>query len=179
MCIKNTRKKSIKGLLEWKSGFQLGVLVDCALLDDLSIQPGIFFSQQGMKGDLDLDGVKTKFTVNMNYIQIPVNIQYKNDSGSMIQLYQAGPYLGYGISGKTKGENTIDGKPEKIYEKIKFGTGNDDDLKAFDFGLGVGVGVEIGNFQAGLGYNFGLVPLIKNGKIKNFGMVFTITCLFR
>ena len=171
--------RSIKGLLEWKSGFQLGVLVDCALLDDLSVQPGIIFSQQGMKGYTELDGVKTKLTFNMNYIQIPVNIQYKSDSGNFIKLFQAGPYLGYGIGGKMKGENTIEGKPENFSEKIKFGTDNDADLKAFDFGLGVGAGLEIGHFQAGLGYNFGLVCLTQNAKSKNLGMVFTITYLFK
>ena len=175
----NFENKSIKGLLEWKSGFQLGALVDCALLDDLSVQPGIIFSQQGMKGVADLDGVKTKLTINMNYIQIPVNIQYKNDSGNFIQLYQAGPYFGYGIFGKMQGENGINGKPEKISEKIIFGNAHDADVKSYDFGLGVGAGVEIGNFQAGIGYNFGLVRLNQVAKSKNFGMVLTISFLFR
>ena len=172
-------KRSITGLLEWKSGFQIGVLADCALLDDLSVQPGIIFTQQGMKGNAPLDGAITKFTFNMNYFQIPVNIQYKRDTGDLIKIFQAGPYLGYGIGGKMKGENTINGKKEKISEKIKFGTDRDTELKAFDFGLGLGVGIEVDNFQGGIAYNFGLVRLIQNEKIKNLCMTFTITYLFR
>ena len=159
----------MKGL-DWKPGFQIGVVADYALLEDLSIQPGILFSQQGMKANGSLLGSKVTLTYNLNYIQIPINFVFTNNA----LFLQAGPYLGFGIGGKKEAKSNS----TSVSEKIKFGSGDDADFRAFDFGLGVGAGLQFGNMQAGLGINYGLVNLRTDVKVKNIGLNLTLTYLF-
>ena len=165
---------NMKGL-DWKPGFQIGLVADYLLLGDLSIQPGILFATQGAKSETSMSGYKAKVTFNLNYIQIPINLQYKLDLDNKKLLVQAGPYLGYGIGGKLKVEVSEGGISINNSEKIKFGSSDDDDFKAFDFGLGLGVGLQIGNLQAVLGYNLGLVKLNPDVNAKNIGLALTLT----
>ena len=151
---------------DMKPGFQVGVVGEINIPGLIAIQPGIIFAQQGCKFD--------EWTTALNYIQIPVNVIYKVGLGPAHLLLQAGPYFGYGISAKSK----YDGNSEKL----KFGSGDDADIKAIDFGLGVGAGVQLGSIQAGIGYNFGLANLDPEGssdfKAKNNGLALTVTYFF-
>jgi hypothetical protein len=155
-----------------KPGFQLGVVADYALSDAFSIQPGLLIATQGYK--VKNDGYKS--TTNVNYLQVPINAQYKLDLGGMKLLLQAGPYLGIALSGKTKSK--YDGESES--ESIKFGSGDEDQMKRGDFGLGFGAGLQFGNIQAGLGYNIGLANIADSDdvKVKNNGLAITVTYLF-
>jgi len=165
--------------LDWRPGFQIGVIADYPFLfEDLSIQPGILFATQGAKSEKTLLGYKTKINFNLNYIQVPINLQYKQDLDNMILLLQAGPYLGFGIGGKKEIEISEGGTKVSSSEKIKFGSGDDADFKAFDFGLGFGAGLQFGNLQAVLSYNLGLVKLDPDVDLKNIGLALTVTYFF-
>jgi len=174
---------------KWKPGFQIGVVGDYALSDAFSLQPGILFSTLGWKVDHSSSetimgetvNIAAKTTTNLNYIQIPVNAQYKLDLGSMKLLLQAGPYFGFGLGGKLKGETIFDGKKENIDEKIKMG--NDEVFKVFDIGLGAGAGLQFGSVQIGLAYQLGFVNLnnmsdIVDTKMYNHGLSLSVTYLF-
>jgi opacity protein-like surface antigen len=153
----------------FKPGFQIGVVADIALADALSLQPGLLFATQGCtyKGEDGDEDLK----INLNYIQIPINVQYKLDLGGNSLLLQAGPYLGYAIGGKWKAGSES--------EDVKFGS-KDEEIKAFDFGIGLGVGMQFSNLQVGLGYNLGLANLNNAEKMtsKNNGLAVTVTFLF-
>jgi len=170
-------KGDIMGL-EYKPGYQIGVVADFPYLEGNSFQPGIIFATQGAKSEITYLRQKGKVEYNLNYIQIPMNFQYRKDLGKAKYLLQGGPYLGYGISGEIKVE-VSDGK-ELISnsEKIKFGSGDDADFGAFDFGFGAGVGFQIGNLQTVIGGNYGLVKLNKDTKAKNIVIGLTLTYLF-
>jgi len=170
----NDEKGNMKGL-DWIPGFQIGVVADYLLFEDLSIQPSILFSTQGAKSEASVGNYKAKVTFNFHYIQIPINLQYKHDLDNMILLVQAGPYLGYGIGGKQKAEISQGGTKISDSKKIKFGSGDEADYKAFDFGLGVGAGLQFGNIQAVLGLNYGLVKLNSNTNAKNIGLALTLS----
>ncbi len=169
-----------------KPGFQIGVVGEYAFGDAFAIQPGILFATQGAKykESVNYMGVDVDYetTMNLNYIQIPINLQYKVDLGSTKLLLQAGPYLGYGLGGKEKYKVSGGGESESGDYKIKFGSGDDEDVEyvdnAFDFGLGVGAGLQFGNLQAGVGYNFGFTSLFDEGTLKNNGLAITLTYLF-
>jgi opacity protein-like surface antigen len=155
-----------------KPGFQVGVVGEFGLGKSFALQPALLVATQGCKvkaGDY-------KASTNLTYIQVPINAMYKLGVGNLNILFQAGPYLGYAIAGKEKWEE--DG--EKESEKIKFG-GDEDQTKAFDFGLGFGAGVELmKSLQIGLGYNIGLANLSNAEKTKahNNGLALTVTYLF-
>jgi hypothetical protein len=160
-----------------KPGLQLGVVAEYALGDAFAIQPGILFSQQGFTFKEDDAYDKT----TLNYIQIPINAQYKIDLGFAGLLLQAGPYAGIGLGGKNKWD--YDG--DKGDAKIKFGDAPKDKetedsylSNRMDFGLGLGAGLQFGNIQAGLGYKFGFTELSEKSKTKNNGLALTVTHLF-
>jgi hypothetical protein len=159
---------------KFKPGFQVGVVGDYSVSEVFAIQPGLVYAQQGCSTEES----GAKFTANLNYIQLPVNAQYKLDLGGTKLLLQAGPYLGFGLGGKTKGKE--DGV--SVSMDIKMGSGDDALLKAFDFGVGVGAGLQFGNIQAALGYNIGLANIAPDvedsGTTKNSGLALTLTYLF-
>ena len=165
---------------DMKPGIQLGVVAEYALSESFVIQPGLLFAQQGSKSKYSGTTSKGKEKTTLNYLQIPVNAQYKVDLGGMKLLFQAGPYFGFALNGKIKGEDTSGGETSKYDHKIEFGS--DAEFRRFDFGLGIGAGLEFGNMQAGLGYNIGIANLAPDNdydyKMKNNGLALTVTYFF-
>lgn len=150
-----------------KPGFHIGVGADFEFAPNISILSGLFFSNKGAKidGEIDLgdyDILAAEVTVNANYLQLPVHVAYKIDvmPGTKVVLH-GGPYIAYGIGGKTKAE--IAGLSEKV---DTFGS-DGLDLKPFDVGLGLGVGAEFGKILVDLGWDMGLSNISNNvGEIK-------------
>lgn len=150
-------------------GFQVGITLDYAFTDEWSLQSGLAFTTKGAKvegeyiegGDVMVNG---KVTVNQSYLQLPVYAAYKIEvvPGTKI-VFNAGPYLAYGVGGKTKfdGSISIPGEAASgIGEADTFG--DDGFLNRFDFGLGAGVGAEFGNIVATIRYELGLVNVGKD-----------------
>ncbi|WP_374164362.1 porin family protein [Arcticibacter sp. MXS-1] len=119
------------------TSFHFGGFVDVPVSARLSIQPGLTLSGKGMKMGEDDDDTKA----NLMYVDVPVNAVTRIDAGPGKVFLGAGPYLGYGLSGKIKGP---DGKQD-----VKFG--KDEELRRLDLGLGF-----IGGYQLPSGFNFNL-----------------------
>ena len=201
----------------YKPGFQIGVVGEYAFNESFALQPGIVFATQGSVYKRSYDQSVTrnynyyefifnseynyKSSANYNYIQIPVNAQYKLDLGGTKLLLQAGPYIGYAISGKSKWEETWGitsvfteyRDPDLDYwksffdfeewartgdSKTEFGS-EEGKMNPFDYGIGFGVGLEFGAIQVGLGYNLGLADHNNNEEFinKHRGLSLTITYL--
>ena len=153
-----------------KPGIQIGAVAEYGLSETLFLQPGFLFAQQGCK--IEEDGETGSIT--LNYIQIPVNLQFKVDVENTLLLLQAGLYGGFGIGGKFKYEG--------VSVDVEFGSGKSADFKTFDFGLGIGAGIQFSNMQVGIGYNLGLANIDPSGSsketAKNNGLAFTFTYFF-
>lgn len=127
-----------------KIGFNAGVTMDYGFTPDIYLLTGLELTTKGYKADDD-------FSSNLMYLQLPVHVGYKlavTDATKIV--FHAGPYIAYGIGGKTKFNE--DG------EKYKYDSF--DAFKKFDFGLGLGVGAEFGKLGVGLGYDFGLLNIM-------------------
>jgi hypothetical protein len=147
-----------------KIGFHLGATAEYSLSEKFSIEPGFLFSTKGYK--MEKSGVTG--SLNLNYLEVPINAIYKIELSSVNILISAGPYLGSAISGKAKASEPILGVNEDSKEqKIEIGT----DIKALDFGLDIGAGVEIKDITLNLQYGLGLANLTPNtendAKLKN------------
>jgi len=153
------------GLDETKSntGFFLTGYLDAPISPNFSIQPGLSLQNKGTKwkpvGD-QREGKESIMTLD-----IPVNAVLKFPTTSGNFFLGAGPYVGFGLSGKFKGEDS----QGKFENDIKFGTGSDKDLKRTDFGVNFLAGYQLSNgFQINAGYGLGLTNLAPNdGSIKN------------
>ena len=190
----NASKLSVSGeedemSFDFKAGSQVGVLMDYSINENFSIIPELLFSQRGAKfkisnfEDLDVEDldIKAKATMTLNYLQLPVNAAYKFDVGYGSKLFIfAGPYVGYGISAKAKGESSYEGVKVSMSEDLKFGSG-EDEIKPFDFGINVGLGYEYQKIFFKLQYNHGLTNLNNGseGTMKNMNVALTAGYFFK
>jgi hypothetical protein len=178
----------------WMPGFQLGAVINCELGDVFAIQPGLLFAQQRMSDKYwrDKDD-HSEYKSSLNYLQVPINFQFKLDLNGAEVFLQAGPYIGYGLGGKSKEEETYGGKSESEENKLKFEKRPDNynpnpgddrylNIKPLDYGIGLGLGVQSGCVQIGCSYNIGLANLTYSDddkvKSKMNGLLFNITFLF-
>jgi hypothetical protein len=129
------------------AGFHLGVISEITLTNSLTLQPGILYSTKGSKYKIDTE----EFSMAPSFLEIPVNVLYGFDlGGAKLDLF-AGPYFAYGIGGKSKsGGESAD---------IKFGSGQENDMKPFDLGINIGAGINLSNIIISAQYGLGLTNL--------------------
>ena len=123
-----------------KLGFHGGLVANLAFSDVLSIQPEVLYSMKGYQ-----DSGNSKNKANLNYIDVPVMLQYNADG----LFFEAGPQVGFIASAKT-----TDGT-------------NDNDIKGLirsvDFGYAVGLGYKLESGpMLGLRYNGGITSAFKD-----------------
>lgn len=132
----------------------IGLEVPFANTNIWSFQTGLNFISKGVKGDGVTDAWDVvDVTINQLYLELPLMVGARIHTASNFDLlFKGGPYLAYGVGGKTK----IDGVSEKA------DTFGDDGLKRFDAGLGLGVAFEFGNIVVGVetGTSFTKVALV-------------------
>lgn len=157
-----------------KFGFNVGVTLDYNFTPNVALLTGLEFTTKGAKAK-DTEYTKDA-SANAMYLQLPVHVGYKLDvaEGTKI-VFHAGPYIAYGIGGKSK--STDEGVKEK---DDFFGSEEDGGFKRFDFGVGAGVGAEFGKIGVGLGYDFGLTNIAHKAeegesfKVKNQNAYLTV-----
>lgn len=141
-----------------KVGFQVGVTVEYGFTENLFLGSGLEFTTKGAKHKIEAGSVTTKTTFNPMYLQLPVHIGYKFEVADNIKLLvELGPYVGFGVGGKTKikidGTNVVDGnRSTDIFNK-------DNDITRFDFGVGGAIGAEFGAIAVKIGYDLGLMNM--------------------
>lgn len=136
-----------------KTGFHIGVGADFEFAPNMAIQSGLLFTSKGAKYTTDL--VSTELNANANFLQLPLHFAYKIDvmPGTRVVLH-AGPYVAYGIGGKTSAGNIeVDTFKDDAFLDVLNG------LKPFDAGIGLGVGAEFGSILLDLGWDMGLTNL--------------------
>ncbi|MFV0469903.1 MAG: porin family protein [Dysgonomonas sp.] len=138
-----------------KIGFQAGVTADYYLTEAVFLQSGLSYTTKGYKTGDDDSGVKG----TLGYLQLPIKVGYAIpvSDGFSVNL-NAGPYLAYGISGKTK--TTLLGKEISKVDSFNDGTNK------FDFGIGGGVGAEFGAIAVNLHYEYGLSNYTKTDNVS-------------
>jgi hypothetical protein len=146
------KSQDTKDKSDARTGFTAGVFLEYAYNKIFSFQPGISFVQKGAKGTVS----GFPYETTLNYIEVPLNFlaHVKVGKKGANFMFGAGPWLGAGISGKTKA--TVGG--EKVTDDIKFGNDDaKDDFRTFDLGGNVLAGFQDshGFFLTG-NLNFGL-----------------------
>lgn len=152
-------------------GFNLGLRGEYYFTDDVYLGTGLLYSLQGAR--LSNNGATSK--LSPGYLQIPVHIGARMGLGDNLALFgEFGPYFAVGVSGKTK----LSSGGLDISEDF-FGDPDKDYAKRFDCGLGLRAGVEVHQFQIGVGYDFGLVKIYKDGKsVRNSNFNLGVAYMF-
>ena len=187
-----------------KMGFHVGLITDIPLLEStFSLQPALLFSNKGYSVDfekmlddefddigVDMDDYEGYVRLNYNYIELPINLVYKN-SGFQIS---AGPYFAVGIGGSFKHDFSFEADGEDFDSDDFFDEDSyklqpvfgkvDDDMyedylddedvielyRAFDFGLNLGVGYQVKSVLFNVGYSFGLINLTPKYDADDYDM---------
>lgn len=125
-----------------RASVYLGGFARIAVNENWSLQPELLYSGQGFKYDVPILG---EYTVRLNYINIPVMVQYYFIPEFHLE---AGPQLGFLVAAKN------------IHDKVTVDV--KDQTKGVDFGLGFGFGYDF-DFGLGIGgrYNFGLTDVFE------------------
>ncbi len=160
-------------------GINLGITSEFKIAKPLAIETGLIFSSKGFKlvdeyKDMD-HSMKEKINFNLYYIDVPLNLKGSFNLGKMKVYGTAGPYLGVGLIGIIKYQETYNNKTETDREIIEFG---EDGIKRLDYGLNAGLGIEIKAIQIGANYGWGLANLdgdsYSSSQIKNRVLSFTV-----
>ena len=164
MSFSEDMENSVKSIL----GFHIGPVADIELQESLFFNTGILYSIKGFKMEYGSENS----TTSLNYLDIPLNVAYKFSLGESSNFFvQAGPYLAYALSGKSKyGDES---------EDIDFEA---DGIKRMDFGLGIGAGIELGPIVPSVSYQLGLSNLNDDSEddttVKNKVLQFSIAYMF-
>lgn len=145
-----------------KFGFTAGLIADIPITKNVSLQPLINFTQKGAIETMGVGNEKATVTINMNYLEMPINIIYHIKSGSSSFFCGGGPSISIGLSGKAKYDyKLLPGWNET--EKINFGS-SADDVKSFDAGLNATVGLLTkSGFLISVNYTHGFSNLLNYG----------------
>jgi hypothetical protein len=147
-----------------RTGFHVGATVEFPINELFSFETGLLLSTKGFKVSEEetYDGETYEYDEKLNllYFDIPLTAKVSFDAGGVKIYGLFGPYLGMGLTGKYKWEETYAGDTESDEESVEWGSDADEDhLKRFDFGLTMGAGVEISSIQIGLTYGLGLANI--------------------
>lgn len=157
-------------------GFHLGATAELPITDLFSFEGGLFLSTKGFKiseeETYEGETMKVEGTQTLYYLDIPLTGKATFDLGSAKIYGVFGPYIGMGLSGKSKLEAEFMGETVDEEADIEWGSDEEEsDLKRLDYGLTMGAGVEFNSIQVGLTYGLGLAnisPYTEGGaKISN------------
>ena len=143
----NTNKK-------FKAGLIAGIFIDEKISKILSIQPGLFYSEEG---NMQKDGSGNEQTYKLNYLNLPVVLKYNSSFGF---FGEAGFQAGYLLTSKQK----------TVISGISKETTSSQGLNDFVYSSVIGCGWK---FKNGFGINarsqWGFTPLSKSENITNSG----------
>ncbi len=157
------------------TGFHVGLDYEIAVAPDFYFAPGLLYSTKGSKLEASEENGSGEFKAVLNYVEVPMNLVYKPLLGEGNLIVAFGPYLGYGIGGKYKAECSIGDFVDMSGETdINFGSGDEDDFKAFDMGANISFGYMFaGGLSVQLNTQLGLIDINPSGEsdeaIKNTG----------
>lgn len=138
-----------------------GVYANIPLADEFAFQPSLLYEGKGGK-EKDVD-IKT----TLSYLEIPLDFIFRPSMSDGSRFFVGvGPYVGYGIGGKTKG--TVMDVSTSFDPFKEDGVGGSAALKRFDAGASVQLGYEFaGGFNIGINSELGLINIANNGDSKN------------
>lgn len=121
------------------TGFNAGLAFSVAMpVNGMTLQPEIGYVSKGAM----FPGEK-QMRIRMDYVEIPVNLQYGLDLILMRPYIMVSPYVGYSVLRR----------PEDM---------NWTNLNRFEYGIGIGGGIDFWRFQLQVKYNWNLSRLVSS-----------------
>lgn len=156
-----------------RTGFFAGANIAVPLTNNISIEPGLYYSQKGyaLKGEMNIKGLEflganAKASLNTQYIDLPVLV--KASLGGF-QLF-GGPQLSY--LAKADLRTTAGALGFNLYDNKFDAT---DELNKWDAGLVGGLGYQLSNgMNISASYEHGLSKVDANKRFESYNRSFKI-----
>ncbi|NII85526.1 MULTISPECIES: outer membrane beta-barrel protein [unclassified Pedobacter] len=168
-------------------GFNVTAFGDFGVGNNFFIQPGVSLQNKGNK--FESTGTSTvgnntitttsSIKTNLMAIEVPINAVFRIPTGDAgaVQI-SAGPYIGFNISGKDKGQTTIttvnnsNNTSATVTNSndrdLSFGSANDKNYGSTDFGANFGLAYRTNSgFLVGANYGLGLTDLTPKDRQAN------------
>jgi hypothetical protein len=142
--------------------FHITGYLDAPVTSGFYIQPGVSLQGKGAKlvESSALGG--SEITQNTMWLDVPVNFVGKFPVGLGNAFIGAGPYVGFGLSGKNK----YSANEGSTSAESEFDFGKDNTLKGTDFGVNFLAGFKLGNgLLLNANYGLGLTNIAGNNNI--------------
>lgn len=164
------------------TNFYITGYVNANVSPNFAIQPGLSLQGKGAKfAEARFNGNTYELTQNTMWLEVPVNFVGKLPLGGAELQLGAGPYVGFGLSGKNKFNRIGDDGDGSSTTLNEFKFGKDETLKGVDFGANITAGVKLaGGFLINANYGLGLTNIagdkfltndVKN-RVLSFGVGF-------
>ena len=168
-------------------GFNVTAFGDFGIGNNFFIQPGVSLQNKGNKFESTSSSTIGNSTItttssvktNLMAIEVPVNAVFRIPTGDAgaVQI-SAGPYIGFNISGKDKGENTITTVNNSNNTSstattsndtdLSFGSARDKNYNSTEFGSNFGLAYRTNSgFLVGANYGLGLTDLTPKDRQAN------------
>ena len=136
-----------------------GLETEYMVSDNFSLGAGVILSNQGAKYDYSENSEKYDYTVDLDYVHIPMLATYYLLPGLAVK---AGVQPGFKMRAKAK----VDGRRVDLDEALKLNnllSGDNAKINALDFSIPVGISYEYQNLVLDARYNWGLVKVVNEG----------------
>jgi hypothetical protein len=164
------KTKDISSNPETPAGIHFGGYFEIPVKGNFTLQPRLLLSAKGSNFQVDT----LEYSLSPIYIEVPVIAVFSFGSDEIKVSLFTGPYIACGIGGYKI-------EPGGELKKINYGSGENDDLKPFDFGLNFGAGINIKGLLISAQYGIGLAnlsPITAIEEMKNKVIGISISSLF-
>ncbi|MBO4804664.1 MAG: PorT family protein [Paludibacteraceae bacterium] len=109
----------------------VGAAVMYGLSPKVDLETGLYYTKKGFYAEPPLD---YEVTCNLYYLEIPVMVGYKWEVSDPLKInFMAGPYVAYGVNGKTKAKLGLETyEPTGNNESEKTESGNNESEKTIN-----------------------------------------------
>ena len=136
-----------------------GIEAEYMVTDNFSLGLGAILSNQGAKYDYLDESGQNKYTVDLDYVHVPILASYYVLPGLAVK---AGVQPGFKMRAKAKiDDRTID--LDELYKMGSLLVGEDIKVSKFDLSIPVGISYEYKNIVLDARYNWGLVKVLNVG----------------
>ncbi|HXD79815.1 MAG TPA: OmpA family protein [Puia sp.] len=159
---------STKRFFQSRSGFELGLMLEVPLGHNLYFQPSMTYITKGRRYDRNYDSLKAlasdtiynKSSLNLNYIEIPLDLTYKfplTPNGKNNIFFSLGPYVSF-IYGGNITTQSLTADPQQFNSEtdpVTVGKGAGS-YKTLDIGANGKLGFELGNIMVSAYFSRGI-----------------------
>lgn len=153
---------------------KVGIGIDVPLSGLVSFQTGLSWVSKGAKAERLNQDVQ----VNQNYFQMPLLAAFHVGTVSTFDMvFTAGPYLAYGVNGKTEYEVDDMTTSWNTFGSSNLGGVKTDGLDRLDAGVQAGVAMDFPRWTVGLDGDFSFIKIASGHHPYN--LAFYLTCAYK